>query len=116
MLFVESGIEINFLSRSNRTNPTSYTETFNRTFVEQVFPRFHTVLAPTTVADPLNLRYCRLLKAGKKLRETRQTVIFILEVGSPRQITKSSCSYKDKGMHRICSTSCSEKGSKRLPK
>ncbi|KAL1168405.1 hypothetical protein V6Z11_A05G080600 [Gossypium hirsutum] len=30
-------------------------------------------------ADPLSLRYCRLLKVGKKLRETRQAVIFILE-------------------------------------
>ncbi|TYG95133.1 hypothetical protein ES288_A11G244100v1 [Gossypium darwinii] len=30
-------------------------------------------------ADPLSRRYCRLLKVGRKLRETRQAVIFILE-------------------------------------
>ncbi|TYG90164.1 hypothetical protein ES288_A12G160600v1 [Gossypium darwinii] len=83
-MFVESGVEVNFKPRSPRSNLSYLTEPFFRALPEQVFPRFRLTLAPAT--NPL-----------------------IFDIGSPRQMKKSLCSYRDKGIQRILSASCSEK-------
>ncbi|KAG4198269.1 hypothetical protein ERO13_A05G075900v2 [Gossypium hirsutum] len=79
LMFVESSVKINFQPHSDRSNPTTHTEMFNRHSWNKCSldstPFWHLLQE----ADPLSLRYCRLLKVGKKLRETRQAVIFILE-------------------------------------